>query len=101
MKNTKEVALAAVKTNGYALQHGMHRQSFSVQNTKEIVVAAVKNDGRALKYASDNLKKAKKTVFTAVQQTGRVLHRTYRQSFRTPRRLRLHLATVKNDGFSI
>ena len=48
----KTEALAAVKNDGFALQH----VSDELRADKEVVMAAVKNDGDALEYASDELK---------------------------------------------
>jgi len=45
--NDKEVVIAAVKNNGYALQFA----SLSLKEDKEVVMAAVRNDGSAIQFA--------------------------------------------------
>jgi hypothetical protein len=55
LKKDKEVVLAAVKQDGYALQYA----SEELKKDKEVVLAAVKQNGYALKYASEELKKDK------------------------------------------
>ena len=52
----KTEALAAVKNDGWALEHA----SDELKADKEVVMAAVKNQGTALQYASDELKAKKK-----------------------------------------
>ena len=49
-KNFKEIVLAAVQSDGYALEYAA--DSF---NDKEVVLAAVKQNGEALKYAAEEL----------------------------------------------
>ena len=48
----KTEALAAVKYDGWALEHA----SDELKADLEVVMAAVKNEGTALQYASDELK---------------------------------------------
>jgi hypothetical protein len=48
----KTEALAAVKNDGWALEHA----SDELKADKEVVMAAVKNNGYALQFASDELK---------------------------------------------
>ena len=48
----KEVVLAAVKNNGYALQFA----SPSMKEDKEVVMSAVRNDGSAIQFASGKLR---------------------------------------------
>jgi len=60
----KEVVLAAVKENGYALLYA----SEGMKNDKEVVLAAVKQNGNALQYASEGMKNVKEVVLAAVNK---------------------------------
>jgi NhaP-type Na+/H+ and K+/H+ antiporter len=65
----KEVVLAAVMQNGWALCHA----SAELKADKEVVLAAVAQDGNALQHASTELKADKVVVLAAVAQDGRAL----------------------------
>ncbi len=69
VKANKEMVIAAVKQNGYALQNA----SDEMKADKEVVLAAVKEHGYALEYASDEMKADKEVVLAAVNQLGYVL----------------------------
>lgn len=56
--------LAAVKRNGFNLQHA----SEGLRNTKEIVLAAVANEGCALRYASPELRDKRSVVAQAIEK---------------------------------
>jgi len=60
------VVLAAVTTNGYALEYA----SDELKADKEIVLAAVTSVGYALQYAADDLKADKEVVLAAVKDEG-------------------------------
>lgn len=62
----KEVALAAVGQDGWALR----RTSPQLQADKEVVLAAVGQAGRSLSYASAALQANKEVAITAVSQKG-------------------------------
>ena len=66
--NNREIALAAVKQNGYALRYA----SKTFQNYQEIVLAAVKQNGLALRYASETFQKDQAVVLEAVKQNPQV-----------------------------
>jgi hypothetical protein len=55
--------LAAVKRNGFNLQHA----SEALRDTKEIVMAAVTDEGGALRYASPGLRDDKAVVMQAIE----------------------------------
>jgi hypothetical protein len=55
--------LAAVKRNGFNLQHA----SEALRGTKEIVVAAVTDEGGALRYASPELRDDKSVVMRSIE----------------------------------
>jgi hypothetical protein len=56
--------LAAVKRNGFNLQHA----SEALRDTKEIVLAAVTEEGCALRYASPELRGNKSVVMRAIEK---------------------------------
>jgi hypothetical protein len=58
LKNAKELVLAAVAQNGYALLY----TSVELKNDKEVVLAAVAQHGRALRHASVELKNDKEVI---------------------------------------
>jgi hypothetical protein len=62
MKNDKEVVLAALSQNGYALQYA----SDTLKNDKEVVLAAVFRDGRSLQFASAAVNNDKNVVLAAM-----------------------------------
>ena len=64
LKVDKEVILAAVKQNGYALQYADEK----LKADKKFILAAVKENGYALEYADEKLKADKKIVLAAVKQ---------------------------------
>ena len=69
LKVDKEVILAAVKQNGYALQYADEK----LKANKEVILAAVKQDGNTLQYADKKLKTNKEVVLAAVKQSGGAL----------------------------
>eukprot|EP00439_Symbiodinium_sp_Y106_P044816 s511_g5.t1 len=94
LRADKEVVLAAVKENAYALDYAsedfradkevvleaVQQKSFALQFAseglradKEVVLAAVKQFGRALGFASEGLRADKEFVLEAVQQHGEAL----------------------------
>ena len=68
----KEVVLAAVAQNGYALEFA----SEGLKANKEVVLAAVHENGYALEFASEGLKADKEVVLAAVLHSrgGSALH---------------------------
>ena len=64
LKVDKEVILAAVKQNGYALQYADEK----LKANKEVILAAVKQDGNTLQYADKKLKANKEVVLAALKQ---------------------------------
>ena len=60
------VILAAVKSNGYALEYA----SPELRNNKDVVMTAVQNDGHALQFASEELRSDIDVVLAAVQRSG-------------------------------
>lgn len=70
LQDDLEVALAAVRQAGRALQH----VSESLRGERTVVLAAVAQDGKALRFASDALKADREVVLAAVGQTARSLH---------------------------
>ena len=67
-QNDKDVVLAAVQQNGFALKYA----SEELKKDREIVLAAVRQNGYALEYASE-LKKDREIVLAAVRQNGYAL----------------------------
>ena len=70
LNNDKEIVLAAVNQDGYALTFA----SDHLKNDKEVVLTAVQKDGTALSFASDHLKNDKEVVLEAVQQQGSAIN---------------------------
>ena len=64
MRNNREVVMAAVQQNGFALEYA----SAEMQNDREIVMAAVQQTVYALYYASDKMKNNRDVVMAAVEQ---------------------------------
>ena len=87
----KEVVLAAVTNDGYALGYA----SEVLQNDREIVLAALKSDGEALQYVSEELKNDKEIVLAAVKNKGRAL-KYANTEFRNDKEV--VLTAVKNDA---
>lgn len=94
IRSLRHVAEAAVRDDGYNLEHVpwplshhkymvMHAVQQTgtclrlackvLKNDKDVVLAAVKRDGGALTYASDELKNDKDVVIAAVKQDGMAL----------------------------
>ena len=67
--NNKDVVMAAVEQNGYALEVASQK----LQGDKEVVMAAVKQNGNALTFASLTLQNDKEVVMAAVEQNGNAL----------------------------
>ena len=67
-KLNKEIVLAAVTQNGFALEYAPE-----LQNDKEIVLEAVQQNGLALQYASENLRKDTDFMLAAVKQNVSML----------------------------
>ena len=91
--SNKEVVLAAVKKNGFALRYA----SDSLKKDKEVVLAAVKNMAGALKYADNSFKKDKEVVLAAVKQNGYAL---YVADDSLKKDKEVVLAAVKQDDFA-
>lgn len=64
-RNDKEVALAAVRQDGAALQYADR----SLKRDKDVAFAAIRQDGAALQYADISLKRDKEIVFAAIRQS--------------------------------
>ena len=64
-RNDREIVLAAVNNNGYALIHA----SQELRNDREIVLAAI-NNGCSLYLVSEELKRDREIVMAAVTQNG-------------------------------
>ena len=62
----REVVLAAVKQNGWAIQYA----SVQLKADREVVLAAVKQNGLALNYASVELRADREVVLAAVEEDG-------------------------------
>eukprot|EP00971_Amphidinium_carterae_P109745 2174031-Amphidinium_carterae.1 len=60
----RDVVLAAVQKNGYALQYATE----ALRDDREVVLAAVQENGWALQYATETLKSDSEVVLAAVQQ---------------------------------
>ena len=67
--DTREMVLAAVNRNGFALQDAV----MSLKADHEIVLAAVQQNGHALGYAAMPLKADREIVLAAMQQNGRAI----------------------------
>jgi hypothetical protein len=93
-RDSKEVVLMSVKSNGLTLQHA----SNSLKSDKEIVLAAVNQDGRALQYASDGAKNDKDIVLASVKQYGAALEFSS-QDMRNDRDV--VIKAVENTGYSL
>ena len=119
LKKDKEIVLAAVKQNGWALfyahkslkndkeivmeavkQHGLALESVdeSLKKDKEIVMAAVKQNGNALKYVDESLKKDKEIVLAAVKQDGKAL---YYADKSLKKNKEIVMAAVKQNGSAL
>jgi hypothetical protein len=85
----KEVVIAAVKQDGYALYYA----SDSLKKDKEGVMAAVKRDGWALEYASGPLQNDKEVVMAARLQKDPLLRLVARTEGRGRRNL--HILRIK------
>ena len=68
LKSKKTIALNAVTDDGYNLY-----KLKDFQNDRDVVLAAVQQNGFALKYASEELKKDREIVLAAVRQNGYAL----------------------------
>ena len=66
LKNNRAIVLAAVRQDGWALQHA----SESLKDDEEIVLAAVRQNGYVLQCASESLKDDGEIVLAAVRQNG-------------------------------
>ena len=64
LQKDREIVMAAVKQNGWALQYA----DKSLQKDRKIVMAAVKQDSNTLQYADESLQKDRKIVMAAVKQ---------------------------------
>ncbi|NGX44273.1 MAG: hypothetical protein K1060chlam3_00439, partial [Candidatus Anoxychlamydiales bacterium] len=69
LKKDKEIVLAAVKQNGWAIQYAHE----DLKKDKEIVLAAVKQNGNTLSSAHEELTKDKEIVLAAVKQADEAL----------------------------
>ena len=94
LRGDKEVVLAAVAQDGRALRFA----SVELTGDKEVVMAAVAQDGSALQRASPNLQADKEVVMAAVAQDGRVLEHVS-DALKADRDV--VLAAVAQDGWAL
>ena len=94
LKVDKEVILAAVKQNGYALQYADEK----LKANKEVILAAVKQDGNTLQYADKKLKANKEVVLAAVKQSGGALQYADEKLKADKKFI---LAAVKENGYAL
>jgi hypothetical protein len=66
--NEKEIAIAAVSTDGWQLENYP-----TFQDDDDVVLAAVKNEGASIQFASERLKSDKKTVLAAIKNDPYIL----------------------------
>ena len=94
-----EVMIAAVKSNGYALEYA----SEELRGDKEVVLEAVKENGRALQFASYELRADKDVVMEAVKQSGLALE--FATKFSASYEVRgdedVVMEAVKQDGLAL
>ena len=64
-RKDKDVVLAAVKKDGYALQHADEK----LKKDKQIVLEAVKKAGYAITYADRNFRKDKEIILSIIKDT--------------------------------
>lgn len=90
-KNDPDILLAAIRTNGLALQYAAK----PLQADFEIVLTAVQNEGNSLQYADATLKANPTIVRAAITQRGRSLEYASDTIRNTPE---IVLAAVTKDG---
>ena len=66
LQSDKEIVMAAVKQNAYALTYA----SDSLKDDKDIVIAAIKQDAGAYIFASDRLRQDEDVMHAAEMQLG-------------------------------
>ena len=66
--NEKEIAIAAVKVDGWQLENYPE-----FQDDNDVVLVAVKNEGATIQFASERLKSDKKTVIAAIKNDPYIL----------------------------
>ena len=71
LKADRDVVLAAVRKNGFALEYA----SAALQADKEVVLAAVNNWGHSLEYASPELKKDRDVLMAAATKIGNKIYK--------------------------
>jgi predicted methyltransferase len=94
LRNDKDIVLAAVKVEGFALQFA----SETLRNDKDVVLAAVKEHPDAFQFASETLRNNKGVVIAAVKQNGFVLQFAS-ETLRNDKDV--VLAAVKEHGFAL
>ena len=82
LKADKEVVLAAVRQNGYALSFA----SPTLQGDKNVVLAAIQQNGEAFQFASPELKADRVVVLAAVKKMEKHLS-MHQVNFRKIKRL--------------
>jgi hypothetical protein len=92
VRNNRDVVMAAVIRNGWALKHA----SPAMQNNPDVVRAAVTNDGDALKHASPAMQENRRVVLVAVSQNGFALQWAGRDMQKD---LDVVVAAVAQNGF--
>lgn len=87
----RDVVLAAVKNNGWELEHA----SLGLQSDREVILTAVQKSGHPLQFASEELRNDKEVVLTAVQKIGSAF-RFASEELRNDKEV--ILAAIQNDG---
>ncbi len=93
-KKDREIVLAAVQQNGWALQFADE----SLKKDRAIVLAAVKQYSWALRYADETLQKDREIVLAAVKQIGDTLQLAH-ETLKKDREI--VLAAVKQNGVAL
>ena len=93
-KADREIVLAAVSNDGYAL----HFAAEELKGDREIVLAAVSQDGRALQWATKELKGDREIVLAAVSDYGQALQCATKE-LKGDREI--VLAAVSEDGIAL
>mmetsp|Transcript_5644 Transcript_5644/g.13267 ORF Transcript_5644/g.13267 Transcript_5644/m.13267 type:complete len:463 (-) Transcript_5644:91-1479(-) len=94
LRDDRDIALAAVKRNGLALQFATD----GIKDDREVVLEAVKNTSRALEFGSERLRADVDVVLEAVGKLGVVL-KFASEDLRAEKAV--VLAAVKNKGVAL
>lgn len=123
LRDDKEVVMAAVQHDGYALTHASARLqadkdivlaavqrkgilgcpfvATALRNDRDVVLRAVQHHGTMLPYASKRLQADREIVLAAVQNDGYALSKVYLTAFRNRDAREIVLTAVQQDGHAL